>query len=51
MNILLDSTFRVKIANFSMARPATDSLMPKVDLFDYGVVLLQSLMKSYLNYV
>jgi serine/threonine protein kinase len=42
-NILLDSTFRAKIANFSMARPATDSLMPKVDVFDYGVVLLQLL--------
>jgi len=51
MNILLDSTFEMKIANFSMAKPATDSLMPKVDVFDYGVVLLQSLMKSYLNYV
>jgi hypothetical protein len=50
-NILLDSTFRAKIANFSMARPATDSLMPKVDVFDYGVVLLPLLMKSYLNYV
>ncbi|XP_061971669.1 serine/threonine receptor-like kinase NFP isoform X2 [Populus nigra] len=42
-NILLDSKFRAKIANFSMARPATDSLMPKVDVFDYGVVLLQLL--------
>ena len=42
-NILLDSTFRAKIENFSMARPATDSLMPKVDVFDYGVVLLQLL--------
>jgi hypothetical protein len=26
-------------------------LMPKVDVFDYGVVLLPLLMKSYLNYV
>jgi hypothetical protein len=26
-------------------------LMPKVDVFDYGVVLLQLIMKNYLNYV
>jgi serine/threonine protein kinase len=50
-NILLNSTFWAKIANFSMVRPATDSLMPKVDVFDYGAVLLPLLMKSYLNYV
>jgi len=50
-NILLDSTFWAKITNFSMARPAIDSLMPKVDVFDYGVVLLQLLMKIYLNYM
>ncbi|CAK7339500.1 unnamed protein product [Dovyalis caffra] len=42
-NILLDSTFRAKIANFSMARPATDSMMPKVDVFDFGVILLELL--------
>jgi len=42
-NILLDSTFRAKIANFSMARAATDSMMPKDDVFDFGVVLLELL--------
>ncbi|KAJ6378706.1 hypothetical protein OIU78_028851 [Salix suchowensis] len=42
-NILLDSTFRAKIANFSMARTATDSMMPKEDVFDFGVVLLELL--------
>lgn len=42
-NILLSSKFKGKIANFSMARPATSSVMPKVDVFSFGVVLLELL--------
>ncbi|KAF9678384.1 hypothetical protein SADUNF_Sadunf07G0029400 [Salix dunnii] len=42
-NILLDSTLRAKIANFSMATTATDSMMLKDDVFDFGVVLLELL--------
>lgn len=42
-NILLSSKFKAKIANFSMARPATSSVMPKVDVFSFGVVLLELL--------
>ncbi|KAL4654693.1 hypothetical protein ACB092_01G398900 [Castanea dentata] len=42
-NILLDSKFKAKIANFSMPRSATNSLMPTVDVFAFGVVLLELL--------
>nr|POE83393.1 serine/threonine receptor-like kinase nfp [Quercus suber] len=42
-NIRLDSKFKAKIANFSMARSATNSLMPTVDVFAFGVVLLELL--------
>ncbi|OMO84239.1 hypothetical protein COLO4_22153 [Corchorus olitorius] len=42
-NILLDSTFRAKIANFSVARTTTNNIMPKVDVFAFGVVLLELL--------
>ncbi|CAN1191002.1 Serine/threonine receptor-like kinase NFP [Linum perenne] len=43
-NILLDSRFRGKIANFSVARSAGDySIAPKVDVFAFGVVLLELL--------
>ena len=42
-NILLDSRFKAKIANFSMATPATNSIMSKVDVFAFGVVLLELL--------
>ncbi|KAF8405156.1 hypothetical protein HHK36_010055 [Tetracentron sinense] len=42
-NILLDSRFKAKIANFSMAIPATSSVMPKADVFAFGVVLLELL--------
>ncbi|XVF61952.1 hypothetical protein PTKIN_Ptkin08bG0176500 [Pterospermum kingtungense] len=42
-NILLDSTFRAKIANFSVARTITDTMIPKVDVFAFGVLLLELL--------
>ncbi|OVA18632.1 Protein kinase domain [Macleaya cordata] len=42
-NILLDSKFKAKIANFSMAKPVTDSVMLKADVFAFGVVLLELL--------
>lgn len=42
-NILLDSTFRAKISNFSTARHATCSIMLKIDVFAFGVVLLELL--------
>ncbi|KAK2998569.1 hypothetical protein RJ639_023307 [Escallonia herrerae] len=42
-NILLDSRFKAKIANFSTARPATSSVMLKADVFAFGVILLELL--------
>lgn len=42
-NILLDSNFRAKIANFSAARPATSYVMLNIDVFSFGVVLLELL--------
>lgn len=42
-NILLDSSFKAKIANFSLARHTTNSLVLKVDVFGFGVLLLELL--------
>ncbi|XP_062001788.1 serine/threonine receptor-like kinase NFP [Rosa rugosa] len=42
-NILLDSKYKAKIANFSMARTAANSVTPKADVFSFGVVLLSLL--------
>ncbi|CAI9758758.1 unnamed protein product [Fraxinus pennsylvanica] len=42
-NILLDSTFKAKISNFSTARPATCSMMLKVNVLAFQVVLLELL--------
>ncbi|XP_073274706.1 serine/threonine receptor-like kinase NFP [Primulina huaijiensis] len=42
-NILLDSNFKAKISNFSTARTATSSIMLKIDIFSFGVVVLEIL--------
>ncbi|KAK4477509.1 hypothetical protein RD792_016736 [Penstemon davidsonii] len=42
-NILLDSNFKARISNFSAARPATCPIMLNVDVFSFGVVLLELL--------
>ncbi|KAI4314891.1 hypothetical protein L6164_027754 [Bauhinia variegata] len=42
-NILLDSKLKAKISNFSMARTSTSTMMPKIDVFSFGVVLLELL--------
>ncbi|KAL8528599.1 hypothetical protein ACS0TY_006151 [Phlomoides rotata] len=42
-NVLLDSNFKAKIANFSGARQATCSIMLNIDVFSFGVVLLELL--------
>ncbi|CAN4081612.1 unnamed protein product [Withania somnifera] len=42
-SILLDSRFKAKIASFSKATHATNSMMLKVDVFAFGLVLLELL--------
>lgn len=42
-NILLDSNFKAKIGNFTMARTSTNPMMPKIDVFAFGVVLIELL--------
>ncbi|CAJ1929939.1 unnamed protein product [Sphenostylis stenocarpa] len=42
-NILLDSNFKAKIGNFSMARTFTNTMMSKIDIFAFGVVLIELL--------
>ncbi|XP_058081883.1 serine/threonine receptor-like kinase NFP isoform X1 [Magnolia sinica] len=42
-NILLNSRFKAKIANFSMARPSADAMMLKVDVYSFGIFLLELL--------
>lgn len=42
-NILLDSNSRAKIANLSAARTATSPIMLNIDVFSFGVVLLELL--------
>lgn len=50
-NILLNSNFKAKIANFSAARTTKDPMITKVDVFAYGVVLLELLTgKKSLSY-
>lgn len=41
--ILVDSRFKAKIGNFAMARPAGNPAMLKVDVFAFGVVLMELL--------
>ncbi|XP_060193609.1 serine/threonine receptor-like kinase NFP [Lycium barbarum] len=42
-SILLDSRFKAKIASFSTATHATNSMMLKADVFAFGLVLLELL--------
>jgi hypothetical protein len=40
-NILLDSNFKAKISNFSVARTTKSPMITKADVFAYGVILLE----------
>lgn len=42
-NILLDSRFKAKISNFILAKPAAGQLDLKVDVFGFGIMLLELL--------
>ncbi|XP_038902493.1 serine/threonine receptor-like kinase NFP [Benincasa hispida] len=42
-NILLDSSMKAKLSNLSMAKPALDTTSHKIDIFAFGVVLLELL--------
>ena len=42
-NILLDSRMKAKITNLSMAKPALNTISHKIDIFAFGVVLLELL--------
>ncbi|XP_057762597.1 serine/threonine receptor-like kinase NFP [Arachis stenosperma] len=42
-NILLDSNFKAKIGNFSMVRTTTNPMISKIDVFAFGVVLIELL--------
>ncbi|KAF3631775.1 serine/threonine receptor-like kinase NFP [Capsicum chacoense] len=42
-SILLDSRFKAKVASFSTATHSTNSMMLKVDVFGFGLVLLELL--------
>ncbi|OWM66332.1 serine/threonine receptor-like kinase NFP [Punica granatum] len=42
-NILLDSRFKAKISNFTLARPTVGPLALKVDVYAFGVLLLELL--------
>lgn len=42
-NILLNTNFKAKISNFSIAGPASNSVSPTIDVFGFGIVLLELL--------
>lgn len=42
-NILLDSRMKAKLSNLSMAKPALNTTSHKIDIFAFGVVLLELL--------
>ncbi|KAI4387131.1 hypothetical protein MLD38_004984 [Melastoma candidum] len=42
-NILLDKNFKAKISNFAMAQSASDTVFLKVDVFAFGVMILELL--------